>query len=572
MPSNSKQSVIFNLGIEAEVKPSVKSAGNIIEILQDKLKAINNNPTVINIATKGADKAIATANKFKASVGNAFKDLKGNISGLAADIPGVGPAIGALTNPIGAATAAAVAFGTAMYKTAEDIKQVDVEVQRFAKSNDDLKATTDIVRGISKTFDGIDPKALTDATNVLVNEFGIKGAEAAELVSKGLTATNGKLNLDDIKEFSSQIKGAGGNAESLIKTLSVSSENGLFSNKSVDAMKEFTTRIKQELPDATKIALGKAGINADKFQKEILNGSKTAEEAFKEVFSKVDKIDPKVAQELNSGLGGSAAEDLGQKGLLAISTNTKSLDEMAQKYDEVAKKGNINLEITKEQSKATRGIIPIMKMISEWGKKLELAFWKIATPIMEVVNKILPQLIDAFKTVWDIVSSVGEAINEIWSAIFGEGVFDSLKRVFGWLTSTLGFVWDLTKKIFGVIAKVVGFLLFNDTLNKLGDRLLEVTKNPIKVESDSNALGTAEGGVVDETSTSNKSVSSIAGAAMDNNVKSSQTGEVKNIIVNLGALQNIQNQNISNMGDQQTVKQQMLELLIGVSEDFSQYA
>lgn len=226
-------------------------------------------------------------------------------------------------------------IGAAMATVAQNAKNLDPSnIERM---------TTDALR-LRDTFD-FDISESMRAANMLVDQFGLSGEEAFNLIAQGAQQGLNKNDdlLDTINEYAVHFKQLGFDAEDMFNSLSSGAENGTFSvDKLGDAVKEFGIRVKDGTADD---AFKELGLNADATKQAFVEGGDAATDAFKQVNGALFAMDDKVKQnQLGVELYGTMWEDLGAEGVQALSglndqfdRTQASMDELdAVKYDDLA--------------------------------------------------------------------------------------------------------------------------------------------------------------------------------------------------------------------------------------------
>lgn len=125
------------------------------------------------------------------------------------------------------------------------------------------------------------------AANVLTKEFGISGEEALDRINVGFTKggdVQGEL-IENIKEYSSQLSYAGLNADETIAIITQSQQQGVFSDKGVDAIKEAALSLR-EMTQPAQDALAAIGMSGIELQQQIENGELTYFEAIQKISAK----------------------------------------------------------------------------------------------------------------------------------------------------------------------------------------------------------------------------------------------------------------------------------------------
>lgn len=230
----------------------------------------------------------------------------------------------------------------------EDIADAMAEVKKQTKETDPskLKDLTENAIALRDTFD-MDIKESMRAVNMLMDQFGISGDEAYNLIVQGAQNgldKNGDL-LDTINEYGVHYHQLGYDADEFFNSLANGTEAGTFSvDKLGDAMKEFGIRTKDTAKTTTE-GFELVGLNANEMRTAFAKGGETAQAATKKTLKALLNMDDQVKQnQAGVDLFGTMWEDLGIEGVKALmNTNgkldmtKKSMEEMKKiKYDNVA--------------------------------------------------------------------------------------------------------------------------------------------------------------------------------------------------------------------------------------------
>lgn len=447
---------------------------NGVENLENK-----SNKTDLSKVKKEMDEVKSSADNLKSAVGDALKE-----AGTAATAIG-----GAVTGAIVSANGEQKALNSLQAQaglTAEEMTKYkdvleDVYKGNFGESQEEV---ANVLALIKQTTNETNPSKLKDMTenlftlrdaydydfvetlraaNMLMEQFGVTGDEAFNLIAQGSQKglnKNGDL-LDTINEYSVHYKQLGYDANEFFNSLENGSSAGTFSvDKLGDAMKEFGIRSKDTASSTTE-GFELIGLNADKMREKFSKGGDSAKSATSEVLKALFRLDDKVKQnQAGVDLFGTMWEDLGIDGVKALMKVNGSADKTKNamkkikdiKYDDVeadwASLGRtvqtdvINpigkslfpevKKLCKFTSKHTDDIIPTLKQIGV----LTTAIWsgKKATKIVtEIKNlwgayKSLKAATDAAKisqeglntaqkaNLWGLVAGlVVGAIGEIWA-------------------------------------------------------------------------------------------------------------------------------------------------------------
>lgn len=191
-------------------------------------------------------------------------------------------------------TLAADAAVDAIVDTVQEVTQLRREItQLTGTSGDELDEITVKVRALGKTFE-VDTNEALRASNALVKEFGIEYSEALDLIAEGnLKGANASGDfLDNIREYSVQFAEAGFSAEEFLQLSVRAQQEGIFSDKGLDAVKEFGLRIREQTPaviDALDGAFGQGF--TDRITKGINEGKITTADALKDIAKQINETE-----------------------------------------------------------------------------------------------------------------------------------------------------------------------------------------------------------------------------------------------------------------------------------------
>lgn len=288
------------------------------------------------------------------SVGSSFDTIKSKIKeGLA--VAGITVGIGAIAKGINSTTSAVNTFaaktglaagqtsmyadmiknlykdnmGESMDDVANSLATVEQNMHNMAGlSLDDLEGVTHSALLLRDTFD-FDVNESTRSAAMLMNQFGVTGDEAFNLIAQGAQQgldKNGDL-LDSINEYSVHFKQLGFSAEDMFNILLNGAQSGTFSvDKLGDAMKEFGIRA-IDGSDTTKQGFEAIGLNADEMAKKFKQGGEVGKEAFNQVVQGLQNMKDPIAQNTAGvNLFGTMWEDLGVEGVLALGNVNNEID------------------------------------------------------------------------------------------------------------------------------------------------------------------------------------------------------------------------------------------------------
>lgn len=562
---------------------------------------------------------------FKSKISGISNTLKGatdKLSGFASEVPVVGEALSGLTSTLGplgigitALAGGLIAVGTHLVGLTKEFEETRSQFSLFVKDAKALDVVTAKATALKKVY-GTSTEELSKASNTLQKEFGIKGPEAMAMLEKAMLATGGKLPLEDINEFANQIKSVGGDAETLLTTMSTSVQQGFMGNKSLDAMKDFGKNIRGG-SDATKDLLksvGKADV-MDKVQKGIIS----QQDGYKEIYKDFDKYTVKQQQELTTLLGG-GGEALGARGIQSLAEMNGSLDDLVKNAGEYAdyQKEQLDLEekLAKSQLKSTNLIAPLLKKIEIFTLKIKIGFQEFMNPIVKWIDEVSTEfsaLFDGMGSGLSIISGVfsaisfsiglmftalknvfklwvsiqiatrnftkfiSEVLGNVFEKIFGEGSLNKIKDFFTSFFDWVGAKWNQLTETFTQTFEAINKFLrrdyagAKDAFGKAGDagkslfssdrkRYGEEEEETDGVSADADA--TKNGGTKDDDK-------NLGGDNFSNDVKGASSS-VNNVTINLDALQKIHQQILNGAGDVTGVQNQLQQALLQILNDANQ--
>lgn len=328
-----------------EIIADGKKANASIKEMQAAVSLLNNQLNKLPQGTKEfADKA------------KELKEVKKRLQEVSAEAKSIGPAMqtgtkgtklmATTTNLLKVAFQSAVAallplfafqklieLAQHFFSVSDEVNTLKGNIQSLTgASGDNLDGLTVQVRALGKTFDQ-DYNEILKSGNVLAQQMGISHEEAFKLIEKGLLAgvnLNGDF-LEQISEYAPQFKAAGIEAEDFVAHLIRAEQEGIFSDKGADVIKEFGLRITEQAK-ATKDALdGAFGAEfTDELFSGINDGSVTTVEALQRVSKQMASSGASASQlqTVVADVFGGPGEDAGMEYLKSLQNIGGELDSM----------------------------------------------------------------------------------------------------------------------------------------------------------------------------------------------------------------------------------------------------
>lgn len=354
-----------------------------------------------------------------------------------------------------------------------DIGQAMAEVTKQLGDMDDasLQNVTESAFALRDTF-GYDIPESTRAAKAMVDNFGVSGEEAMNLIASGAQNGldySGEL-LDSISEYSVQFDKMGLGAEDMFAIFQKGAESGAFNlDKVGDAVKEMSIRV-VDGSDTTKQGFELLGLNADEMAQKFAAGGDTAKEAFNETLDALAAMEDPIAQNTAGvDLIGTMWEDLGPEAVTALAGIEegayKTSDAMEQikdvKYDDLGSmfeelKRNVEVlliplgeALLPVLSTLIDSVLPILTGLL--GPLISL-FAELLTPILNLIQQALQPLMDAFLFLMDnVISPFISLVTGLLVPTFSgalDGMLKTAKNNIGNITNIFRNIIDFIKNVF----------------------------------------------------------------------------------------------------------------------------
>lgn len=223
----------------------------------------------------------------------------------------------------------------------DDIAQSIATVAQNSKEVDPAKIQ-ELTEGALTLRDafGFEVNETMRAANMLMDQFGLSGEEAYNLIAQGAQNglnKNGDL-LDTINEYAVHFKQTGRGAEDFFNMLENGAEEGTFSvDKLGDAWKEFGIRAKDTTTTTTE-AYEILGLNADEMRAKFAAGGESAKQATDTILTALFSMDDAVKQnQAGVDLFGTMWEDLGADAIKALSDTNGEITTTKNSLEEINK-------------------------------------------------------------------------------------------------------------------------------------------------------------------------------------------------------------------------------------------
>lgn len=294
-----------------------------------------------------------------------------------------------------------------------------------------LDEATIKVQALTNTFE-VESGQIIKAANAISREFGISVPEALAKVEQGLVAAADKDEfLEQAREYSTQFAQAGIEAEGFVAQLIRAEQEGIFSDKGADAIKEFGLRIREQTTATSKALRDAFG---DQFTDEIFgginDGSITTAQALERVSQKLNDttVPANKLQTVIADTFGGPGEDAGLRYLQTLTNVGGSIDELIDRTNPYIAQQEAQLELQKELAAAEAELADELAGSS--------AIWEAFTTNLQILGtQVLVKIVQGFGVLKNTVIGIGEVINTLstnFSAAFAallSGDFDTFSAI-----------------------------------------------------------------------------------------------------------------------------------------------
>ena len=420
-------------------------------------------------------------------------------------------AIDAITNTVSTVSSALSQFSDRM----KGLQSANIAItQLTGKTGDEMLKLRSKVQAVSEHF-GTDFNETLRAANALSKGFGISMEDAMKLVQDGLVsgANAGGDFIDTVREYPRYFKEAGLSAEDFIAITTNAAQQGVFSDKGVDVIKEGNLRIR-EMTTATADALNGIGISAEKVQADLQAGSITTFDVMQMVAAKLNEL-PASSAAVGTAIAdifGGPGEDAGleyiktlaniQLNMDAVKAATQGTAEQQERQIQMQENlknglsGLIDLsaiytdvkpyvDLTAQIGMAAMGIGGLIKTVK--AMNIQQAILKtrivavaaaqkmvtIATTAWTAIQKVLNLVLTA-NPIGLIITAIGalvagliaaykncdgfrKIVDKVWEAIkpLANAIMNGLAKAFEWLVEKCKEAWQWLKNILGLGGKKV---------------------------------------------------------------------------------------------------------------------
>ena len=460
---------------QADANSAYTKASNRLNELRKSYKDLavagNENSTEARKMKREIDSLDKTLKRVDGNVGQ-FQRNVGNYSSAFSKLSG---ALGTFGIGLGVG---AVFSGVKNFTV--EMQQLNLQASRLGVSSENLKGFVSEAKSLGQTF-GTEVNDNMVAVNTLIKEFGISQEQAFKLLENGyLSGANAQGDmLDSIKEYSSQVRASGGDANTLINILNRSGKEGIFSDKGVDVVKEFGLRIREQssaTSDALRNAFGDEF--TDRIFKGINDGSMTSVQALEEVSKKMNDatIPTNKLQTVIADTFGGAGEDAGLRFIQTLTDIGSATGDVVDKTDPYVRQQlemkRLNDELVEAQQSLYESLGGTGANIEQLTLKAKVLFFQNILPAIKIVAKLTASFV-AFKIIQGLVNTNFRDLAKNFTKLKTDSTeatskmsgFGSALKGIGWAVA-IGLAFEFAKSLYDIASGAESARIQHELLHK----------------------------------------------------------------------------------------------------------
>lgn len=353
--------------------------------------------------------------------------------------------MGLMKNPVFLAIAG-VAGAAGAFKWWYDYNAGLVEATRLTQqftglAGQELSQVRNQVTVLADTFDS-DFREVMVAANAVSKQFGIDIQQSLNLVQQGLVAganANGEF-FDTLREYPAYFREAGLTAEQFIAITTQAAQQGIFSDKGVDTIKEANLRLR-EMTTATAEALDGIGISSQEVQEALRTGAMTTFDVIRQVSARLSELPDSAAV-----VGTAIADIFGGPGEDAGLAYIRTLQDINLNLDEVTARTGVLGQL---QEKQLRSELELQNALSALFDATGGGFEKMTTNVKVFINQGLTGLINGIISIYNYLADFyneSVLLRGLWN-----GIVTTFKIAFDTIGNILAFFVDLVQSTGQVI-------------------------------------------------------------------------------------------------------------------------
>lgn len=353
--------------------------------------------------------------------------------------------MGLMKNPVFLAIAG-VAGAAGAFKWWYDYNAGLVEATRLTQqftglAGQELSQVRNQVTVLADTFDS-DFREVMVAANAVSKQFGIDIQQSLNLVQQGLVAganANGEF-FDTLREYPAYFREAGLTAEQFIAITTQAAQQGIFSDKGVDTIKEANLRLR-EMTTSTAKALDGIGISSQEVQEALRTGAMTTFDVIQQVSARLSELPDSAAV-----VGAAIADIFGGPGEDAGLAYIRTLQDINLNLDEVTARTGVLGQL---QEKQLQSELELQNALSALFDATGGGFERMTTNVKVFINQGLTGLINGIISIYNYLADFyneSVLLRGLWN-----GIVTTFKNAFDTIGNILAFFVDLVQSTGQVI-------------------------------------------------------------------------------------------------------------------------
>lgn len=428
-----------------EGKKLVAQTKSIYEEMKRLQEATGKYQLNVGNYTQASDAIIAYGDKLKETLGlnNAFgesllalgrggEEGKAALSAIGEGAKSLGNSLlTLLSNPVFLGIAGIAGAGAAVkwwYDYNEGLAEATRLTREFTGlAGDELVSVRNDIQALADVM-GHDFKDTLSTVDALMSNYGINAKEAIKVVQDGFTSgadLSGDL-LEKLQKYAPTFHDAGISASEMVAILQ-QTRSGIFSDKGLDIITMASKKIR-EMSSGTKAALTEIGIDVNKVQEDLANGTRSTFDIIQEVSTKMKDFgaDSQQVGDVLKNVFGKQGAEAGIKLIEQLDTMSTDIDELKKQTGEWGEAQEKQIEATKELNGAMSALFDMTDNgFEEMIDQMKLIATQSLTSIVKGVINVTNYFIELYN------KSI--LIRSTWNAIvagFKTGL-DSLGNLFG---------------------------------------------------------------------------------------------------------------------------------------------
>jgi hypothetical protein len=345
----------------AEQASSQEARDLIVSIgqLDKKLKGIDASVGQFQRNVGGYTEALSN---FFPKLGGTIGNVTGLVGDLSSGFANLGKTTGIANIGLGGIGLALTAFSgisaiiDEISQSARAIFDLKLQLENFGVAAENLDQVAVRAQTIGEIFK-VSADEVAVAANTLVKEFGVPFEKAFDTIQAGFLKgadAQGEF-LQELKEYPAQFKLAGIGIEEFLAVSIDSANKGVFSDKALDAIKEFGTQVRDQSNSSRDALIGAFGeeFTTNLFAN-VKNGSITSGEALQIVTKEIENVGLNSVdlQRLISTLFVGAGEDAGEY-VLTLGNVLNNTDNLFVAETDLQKQLERNIKVTQDLNEET---------------------------------------------------------------------------------------------------------------------------------------------------------------------------------------------------------------------------